>query len=102
VYVDYLLTVGAVGLMLYLVCLIQGLWRSLSLSYGTGNKGIPFLTGILIFGAIDGFFESSIGEGSLLMFLCIIVLVWLAFTPVPQPRAAITNLFYEREAMAQR
>jgi O-antigen ligase len=102
VYVDYLLTVGAVGLTLYLVCLIQGLWRSLSLSYGTGNKGIPFLTGILIFGAIDGFFESSIGEGSLLMFLCIIVLVWLAFTPVPQPRAAITNLFYEREAMAQR
>jgi O-antigen ligase len=101
VYVDYMLTIGAVGLMLYLACLIQGLWKSMSLSHGTGNKNIPFLTGILIFGAIDGFFESSIGEGSLLMFLCIIVLVWLAFIPVPQSRPVIANLFYEREAMAQ-
>ena len=100
-YVDYLLTIGAVGLILYLACLIQGLWRSLSLSHASENKGIPFLTGILIFGAIDGFFESSIGEGSLLMFLCIIVLTWLAFTPVPQRVPAITHLVYEREAISQ-
>jgi O-antigen ligase len=100
-YVDYLLTIGGVGLMLYLTCLIQGLWRSLSLLQRTGNKSIPFLTGILIFGAIDGFFESSIGEGSLLMFLCIIVLVWLAFIPVPQRQAAVTDLFYKSEVIAQ-
>jgi len=101
-YIDYLLTIGAVGLLLYLACMVQGVWRSLSLSYATGNKCIPFMTGILAFGAVDGFLESSIGEGSLLMFLCIIVLVWLAFTPVPQPRAGITPLFYEREARALR
>jgi O-antigen ligase len=101
-YVDYLLTIGAVGLMLYLACLIQGLWRSLSLLQRTGNQSIAFLTGILIFGVIDGFFESSIGEGSLLMFLCIIVLVWLAFTPVPQSQPVVRSLFYESEAIAQR
>lgn len=100
-YIDYLLTIGAVGLMLYLACLIQGLWRSLSLTYSTEDKGIPFLTGVLLFGAIDGFFESSIGEASLLMFICIIALVWLAFTPVPQTKAATTDSFHEREALAQ-
>ena len=101
VYVDYLLTIGAVGLALYLACLIQGLWRSLSLSHATGKKGVPFMTGILIFSAIDGFFESSIGEGSFLMFLCMIVLVWLAFIPVPRLQPVATDLFYEREAIAQ-
>lgn len=101
-YVDYLLTIGAIGLMLYLTCLLQGIWRSLSISDGSGKKGIPFLTGILIFGAIDGFFESSIGEGSLLMFLCIIVLVWLAYTPVPRLQPSLTTSFYESEAIAQR
>jgi len=101
-YIDYLLTIGAVGLMLYLACLIQGLWRSLSLTYSTENEGIPFFTGILIFGAVDGFFESSIGEVSLLMFTCFIALVWLAFTPVSRLETATTDLFYEREAIAQR
>lgn len=100
-YIDYLLTIGAVGLIMYLACLIQGLWRSLSLSHGTLNRAIPFLTAILIFGVIDGFFESAMGEGSLLMFLCIVALVWLAFTPVPQSQPATTDLFYEREAIAQ-
>ena len=99
-YVDYLLTIGAVGLLLYVACMVQGVWRSLSLSYATGNKCIPFMTGILVFGAIDGFLESSIGEGSLLTLLCIIVLVCLGFTPVPQPQAAIMDLLYEREASA--
>jgi O-antigen ligase len=101
-YIDYLLTIGAVGLILYLACLVQGIWRSFSLSYSTENKGIPFFTGFLIFGAIDGFFESSIGEASLLMFLCIIALIWLAFTPVPRHQAAVTDLFYESEALVQR
>ena len=101
-YVDYLLTVGVVGLTLYLVCLTQGLWRSLSLSRIAQSGDTPFLTGILIFGAIDGFFESSIGEGSLLMFLCIIALVWIAFVPVPQTVPERTNVFYEREVIAQR
>lgn len=101
-YVDYLLTIGVVGLVLYLACLIQGLWRSLSLTYSTEDRGIPFLTGVLLFGAIDGFFESSIGEASLLMFIFVIALVWLAFTPVLQPQAAPADLFCEREAIAQR
>ena len=87
---------------MYLACLIQGHMEiPCHCSMAQENKDIPFLTGILIFGAIDGFFESSIGEGSLLMFLCIIVLVWLAFTPVPRPQAAITDLLFDREAVAQ-
>ena len=101
-YVDYALTLGAVGLLLYLACLIQGVWKSLSLWKATSNKAIPFLTAILIFGAVDGFFESSIGEGSLLMFLCMIVLVWLGFTPEPVAQKAATPLLYERGAIAQR
>ncbi len=100
-YVDYLLTIGAVGLALYLACLIQGLWRSMALSRATESKDVPFLTGILVFGAVDGFFESSIGEGSLLMFLCIIVLVWIAFMPVPQTQASLMRFAYDGKAVAR-
>lgn len=100
-YVDYLLTIGSIGLTLYLACLIGGLWRSISLSRGRRDKSLAFLSGILVFGTIDGFFESSIGEGSLLMFLCIIVLVWLAFTPTSEPQKATADLLLQREAVAR-
>jgi O-antigen ligase len=100
-YVDYLLTIGAVGLALYLGCLVQGLWKSVAMSRGPESKDTAFLTGILIFGAIDGFFESSIGEGSLLMFLCIIALAWLAFVPAPEPKALVPKLVYKQEVLAQ-
>jgi hypothetical protein len=66
-------------LTLYLFCLGSGIKKSLELSSTEVSKEAAFVAGVLVFGLIDGFFESSIGEGSLLMLLCMIVLNWLAF-----------------------
>ncbi len=79
VYVDYLLSLGAIGLALYLLCIGSGIKKSLELSNTEASKEAAFVAAVLVFGLIDGFFESSIGEGSILMLLCMIVLAWLAF-----------------------
>jgi exopolysaccharide production protein ExoQ len=78
-YIDYLLSLGAVGLALYLLCLGQGIRRACRIAQSSNSREAGFMGALLVFGAVDGFFESSIGEGSLLMFLCIIALVWTAF-----------------------
>jgi exopolysaccharide production protein ExoQ len=79
VYVDYLLTLGAIGLILYLLCLGSGIKKSIELSRTESSNEAAFGAAVLVFGLIDGLFESSIGEGSLLMVLCMIVLIWIGF-----------------------
>lgn len=80
-YVDCLLTLGIVGLTLFALSLLSGLWQ-VFLSYRvTRNSYFAFLGGILIFCIINGFFESALGEGGSLTVLCLIVLARLAFVP---------------------
>jgi hypothetical protein len=38
---------------------------------------------------VDGFLESQVGQGSLLTFTCVIVLIQLAFVPVPAGRLTV-------------
>jgi O-antigen ligase len=90
-YIDYLLTLGAVGLTLYLLCLGQGLRKAFQLSRSYRNNEAGFMGAIVVFGLVDGFFESSIGEGSMLMFLCIIALTWIAFAAEDTPPSALLN-----------
>jgi O-antigen ligase len=79
VYIDYLLTLGAVGLILYLLCIGQGFRKAFQLSKTARNCEAGFLGAVLLFGFVDGFFESSIGEGTFLTLLCTVSLMWMTF-----------------------
>ena len=83
-YFDYLLTLGIPGLLLYLLCLLAGIWRALQISRVRRDASSGFIAGLLVVGLVHGFFESAMGEGSLLMFLCIVVLTQMAFVPLRQ------------------
>jgi exopolysaccharide production protein ExoQ len=80
-YVDCLLTLGIVGLMLFALSLLSGLWQVVVCYRATRNSYFAFLGGILIFCIISGFFESALGEGGMLTVLSLIVLARLAFVP---------------------
>jgi exopolysaccharide production protein ExoQ len=80
-YVDCLLTLGIVGLMLFALSLLSGLWQAFESYRVTRNPYFAFLGGILIFCIISGFFESALGEGGVLTLLSLIVLARLAFVP---------------------
>jgi exopolysaccharide production protein ExoQ len=80
-YIDYLLTLGAVGMVVYIALLFAGIMRAFRLHRLLRDPGFAFCGAILVFCAIDGFLESAVIEGGLLKFLFIIVLVRLAFVP---------------------
>ncbi len=84
-YVDYVLTLGAVGITLNVLCLFMGIGRAFSFYRRTRDPHFAFLAGILIFCVVDGFLESSAGEVSPIACLAIIALIRLAFVPLRQP-----------------
>jgi exopolysaccharide production protein ExoQ len=83
-YIDYFLALGAVGGILYILCLISGLRRAYLFYRRTRDPHFAFLAGILIFCTVDGFLESSAGEVTLLSCLTVITLIRLAFLPLQQ------------------
>ncbi len=92
-YIDYILTLGAVGFTLYGLCLLAGLGRAFSSFRRTQNPHFAFLAGILIFCLIDGFLESAAGEVSPILCLTIIALARLAFVPLGQTAESTTTLW---------
>jgi exopolysaccharide production protein ExoQ len=80
-YIDYLLTLGAVGLIAYVLALAFGIGRAFRWFRVSQCSAYAFCGAVLVFCAIDGLFESGIGGASLLMFVWMIVLVRLAFIP---------------------
>jgi exopolysaccharide production protein ExoQ len=83
-YIDYFLALGAVGGILYILCLISGLWRAFGFYRRTRDPHFAYLAGILIFCTVDGVLESSAGEVTLLSCLTVIALIRLAFLPLQQ------------------
>jgi O-antigen ligase len=80
-YIDYLLTLGIVGLAAYVFALVFGIARAFQWFRLSQCSVYAFCGAVLVFCAIDGLFESGIGGASLLMFLWMVVLVRLAFLP---------------------
>ena len=80
-YIDYLLTLGTVGLAAYVLALVFGIARSFQWFRLSQGSAYAFCGAVLVFCAIDGLFESGIGGASLLMFLWMVILVRLAFLP---------------------
>ncbi len=97
-YVDYLLTLGVVGIILNGLCLLTGLGRAYNSFRRTRDPHFAFLAGILIFCIVDGFLESAAGEVSPLACLSIIALIRLAFVPLGQTaeRATETALWKKK------
>jgi exopolysaccharide production protein ExoQ len=85
-YVDYLLALGGVGLSLYILCLLCGIVRSVRTYINIGDAHYLFLASLLVFCVLDGFLESSVGEGSLLTFLSVMALVRLGLFSQIQSR----------------
>jgi O-antigen ligase len=79
-YLDYLLTLGAVGLVLYTLLLLGGIRRSLRFQKLSRNSTFAFCGALLVFCALDGLLETAVVDPSPLMFLSWVVLTSLAFT----------------------
>jgi exopolysaccharide production protein ExoQ len=80
-YIDYLLTLGTVGLAAYVLALVFGIARAFRWFRVSQCSAYAFCGAVLVFCAIDGLFESGIGGASLLMFLWMVILVRLALLP---------------------
>ena len=85
-YIEYLVTLGPVGLATYSLLLFAGIrcaFRAHRLSH---NCAFAFCGALLVFCTLNGFLEVVITEGSPLMLPFIVVLAFLAFTPLqPYP-----------------
>jgi O-antigen ligase len=77
-YLDYLLALGAVGLVAYVFLLFAGIRRAFRLHKLSRNSAFAFSGAVLVFCAMDGFLESATTEASLAMFLTLVVLTFLA------------------------
>jgi exopolysaccharide production protein ExoQ len=78
-YMEYLVTLGTVGLILYSVSLIAGIGRALRFRKASGDSAFAFYAAVLIFCALSGFLEGVASDPSLLMFLSMVILTQLAF-----------------------
>jgi O-antigen ligase len=92
-YIDYILTLGAVGIILYGLCLAAGLGRAFNSFRRTQDPHFAFLAGILIFCLVDGFLESAAGQVSPILCLTAIALIRLAFVPLKQTAESATALW---------
>lgn len=81
-YLDHLLTLGAVGLIAYTCLLLAGIRRAFRLQKVSQSSTFAFCGALLVFFALDGLLDSAIVEPSLPMFLCMVVLVSLAFEDI--------------------
>lgn len=78
-YIDCLLSLGTVGLVAYTFLPFAGIRRAFRFHRLSQNSAFAFCGALLVFYALDGFLESALFEGSLIMFLCMVVLARLAF-----------------------
>jgi exopolysaccharide production protein ExoQ len=78
-YLDYFLTLGAVGMVTYTLLLFTGIKRAFRFLHLSRNSAFAFCAAFLVFCALDGLMESATMETSLPMFLITVVLAQLAF-----------------------
>ena len=90
-YFDYLLALGAIGLLSYIYLLLAGIRRAFRFQKLFRSSAYAFCGVLLVFFTTDGLLESTPIEPSLLMFLSMAVLVQLAFA-----RPALSGAWSER------
>jgi exopolysaccharide production protein ExoQ len=90
-YLDYLLTLGSVGMALYILLLILGITSAFRFYRSSRNSTFAFCGALLVFCAFNGVLESAMAGPSVLMFLSMVVLARLAFI-CPTEATRIVNL----------
>ena len=80
-YIDYLLALGAVGLLTYAFLLFAGIIRAFRLHRLSQNSAFAFCGVLLVFYAVDGLLESNVFWGMIPVFPCLVVLARLALVP---------------------
>jgi O-antigen ligase len=80
-YIDYLLALGAVGLLAYAFLLFAGIIRAFRLHRLSQNSAFAFCGVLLVFYAVDGLLESNVFWGMIPVFPCLVVLARLALVP---------------------
>jgi exopolysaccharide production protein ExoQ len=83
-YIEYLVTLGPVGLATYSLLLFAGIRHAFRAHRLSHNPAFAFCGALLVLCALNGFLEVVITEGSPLMFPFIVVLAFLAFIPSQQ------------------
>jgi exopolysaccharide production protein ExoQ len=78
-YLDYLLTLGAVGLVVYALLLFAGIRRAFQLQKLSRDSAYAFCGVLLVFCTMNGLLESAPTEPSSLMLLSMAVLARMAF-----------------------
>jgi exopolysaccharide production protein ExoQ len=84
-YLDYLLTLGVPGLVVYVLLLSIGIRRAFRLHELSQNSALAFFGALLLFCALDGLLESAVFDPTLLMFLGMVALAQLAFVITVSP-----------------
>jgi exopolysaccharide production protein ExoQ len=90
-YLEYLLNLGAVGLVAYVLLLCAGLWRAFRFRRISQNTSFAFYGALLVFSVTVGLLEAGPAEPSLLMFLSMVVLAQLAFICRPEMTESATQ-----------
>jgi len=106
-YIDYLLTLGSVGLAAYSLLLLTGIWQAFKLHRRTRNPVFAYCGVLLVFCVLDGFLESEMIAGGLLLYLCLVALARVGFmspSPVRFPSRNIRSLVHtgSRQSAATR
>lgn len=83
-YIEYLVTLGIVGVIVYTLSLFAGIWRAFRFYRLSRNSAYAFSGALLVFCALSGFVEYTMIDLSPLMFPCMVVLARLAFVPPQQ------------------
>jgi O-antigen ligase len=91
-YIDYLLTLGVVGLAAYVLLLLAAIKCAFGFHRMSRNPAFAFCGAVLVFCLCDGFLESEMTVGGLLMYLCLVVIARLAFFPPPAKLTVQQNI----------
>ena len=90
-YLEYLLGLGAVGLVAYTLLLCVGIRRAFRFRRLSRNSAFAFCGALLVYAASVGLLEATPAELTLLMFLSMVVLVQLAFVCRPELTTSVSQ-----------
>jgi len=90
-YLDYFLTLGAVGMVAYALLLMVGIGRAFRFYKLSQNSAFAFCGALLVFCALHGLLESAVVYPSHLMLLGAVVLTRLAFVCPPSATGIVNR-----------
>jgi O-antigen ligase len=85
-YLDLLLTVGLIGLVIFILMLAVAISRSVACYRLSQNPAYAFFAALLFLCALEGLMESTVATRSMFSFACMLALANLSFRDAPTGR----------------